>query len=130
MTATGIKLKYDVRLAIFTIRNCPATDIASDTMAKMYRGTFSKMGAMAMKLVPKVYIVGAAALGTDSATRTVKNFPKPPVGASTAEMSPPTFSPPSKPADQAGTEAADAVKAAPKKCGIIYRNAMSEEWIL
>lgn len=93
--------------------------MASDTIAKAYRGIFWKMGVMAIKLVPNVYIDGAHALDTDRATRTVRNFPNPPVGERTAEIRPPTFFPFSNPADQAGTDSADAANAAPRKCGMI-----------
>jgi hypothetical protein len=54
--------------------------MASETIAKTYRGTFWKTGAIAIKLVPNVYIVGAYALGADNATRTVRILPKPLVG--------------------------------------------------
>jgi hypothetical protein len=66
-----------------------------------------------------VYIVGAHALGTDNAMSTVRSLPNPLVGARTADMRPPILFPPSNPAVQDGTAGADAVKAAPKKCGTI-----------
>ena len=87
----------------------------SETIAKTYRGTFWKVGAIVMKLVPKVYIVGAHALGIDNATRTVRNLPKPPRGERMAVIRPPRLFPPSNPAAQDGTAEADAAKAAPKK---------------
>ena len=68
-----------------------------------------------MKLVPNVYIVGAHALGIDSATRTVRNLPKPPAGERTADMRPPRLFPPSNPVFQDGTAGAEAVKTAPRK---------------
>jgi hypothetical protein len=85
----------------------------------MYLGIFAKTGAMAIKLVPKEYIVGAHALGMDKAKRTMINLPNPPVGASIAAMSPPTSLLFLKPAAQDGTKGADAVKAAPSICPVI-----------
>jgi hypothetical protein len=58
--------------------------------ANMYLGTLAKTGAMAIKLVPKEYIVGAHALGMESAKRTMMNLPNPPVGANIAAIRPPT----------------------------------------
>lgn len=87
------------------------THIATATIGKRYRGTFSMKGAMAIKLVPNVYIVGATALGTDNATSMTKNLPNPPAGDNTADIKSPTFS---WPADHAGTVAAEAANAAPK----------------
>lgn len=52
---------------------------------------------------PKVYIVGAQAEGTDSARRTTRNFPNPPVGESIAAISPPMLLPSLKPDFQDGT---------------------------
>jgi hypothetical protein len=89
--------------------------MASEIIAKKYRGTFWKIGAIVMKLVPNVYIVGAHALGTDNATMTMRNLPNPPLGARTADIRPPMLSPPSNPVAQDGTAGADAVKAAPRK---------------
>lgn len=74
-----------------------------------------------MKLVPNEYIVGAQALGTVSATSTVKNFPKPPRGDKTANISPPMSLALSNPASQEGTKGADAANAAPRRCIASYR---------
>jgi hypothetical protein len=68
-----------------------------------------------MKLIPNVFIVGAHELGMDSATRTGRNLPNPPVGLKTADISPPMLLPPSDPMAQDGTAGANAAKAAPKK---------------
>ena len=95
--------------------------MGSENIAKIYRGIFWKMGAMAMKLVPNAYMVGAHALGTDNETRTVKNLPKPSIGERTADMNPPILSPFSNPVAQDGTAVADVVKAAPMKRGTICR---------
>ena len=78
-----------------------------------------------MKLEPNVYIVGAHALGMVSASSTVKNLPKLPVGESTASMSPPTLLPPSNPSFQAGTEEAHAANTAPRKWTVIYSRSVS-----
>ena len=75
---------------------------------------------MVMKLDAKVYIVGAHALGMDSARRTVRNLPNPPRGDRTASMSPPTLLPPSKPSFQDGVNGAEAAKMAPRKWAEIY----------
>ena len=74
---------------------------------------------MVMKLEPNVYIVGAHALGMESARRTVRKLPNPPRGESTALMSPPTLLPSSKPASQAGTNGAQDAKIAPRKWTVI-----------
>ena len=44
-----------------------------------------------MELDANVYIVGAHALGTNKATSTVMNLPKPPAGERTASKRPPTL---------------------------------------
>ena len=88
----------------------------SETTAYTQRGTRAQTAATAMQLLANVYIVGAHALGTLSARSTVSRRPKPPSGASTAAMSPPTLFPPANPAAQPGTPAADAAKTAPRKC--------------
>ena len=74
----------------------------------------AKYEPIVMKLDPNVYIVGAHALGMVRARSTVRNLPKPPVGCSTASMSPPTLLPFWKPSFQAGTEEAQAAKIAPR----------------
>ena len=86
----------------------------SEMTTYTHRGIFAKNVAMVMKLLANVYIVGAQALGMDSARRTVRNFPNPPKGDKTAAMRPPTLLPPSNPASQDGLTAADAAKTAPK----------------
>lgn len=68
---------------------------------------------MAIRLVPNEYIVGAHALGIVRARVTVRNLPKPPVGARIAETSPPKLFPFWLPASQEGVERADAAKATP-----------------
>lgn len=68
-----------------------------------------------MELEPNVYMVGAQALGMDSARRTVRNLPNPPRGDKTASISPPTLLPPSKPSFHDGVNGADAAKTAPMK---------------
>ena len=88
-------------------------------MAKMYRGTFAKNGAIVIELDPNVYIVGAHALGMDSARRTVRNLPKPPRGERTASTGPPTLLPPAKPSFQDGVYGAEAAKTAPMKWPVI-----------
>lgn len=88
-------------------------------MTKTYRGIMAKYDPMVMKLEPNVYIVGAHALGTDSASRTVINLPNPPMGDSMASINPPTLLPLSKPACHAGTLYALAAKTAPRKCTVI-----------
>ena len=77
-------------------------------------GTFANTAATVMQLLANVYIVGAHALGTDNARRTVRNLPKPPSGDRTASIRPPTLLPFWKPASQEGTLVADAAKTAPK----------------
>ena len=69
---------------------------------------------IAMKLVLKVYIVGAQALGILSATSTVRNFPKPPRGIKMLFTKPPTDELFWNPIFHAGTVGAAAEKAAPK----------------
>ena len=69
-----------------------------------------------MKLVHTVYIVGAHALGMNSAMSTVRNLPNPPAGERTASTRPPTLFPLSKPASHAGTAGAAAANAAPSMC--------------
>ena len=78
-----------------------------------------------MKLDAKVYMVGAHALGMKSAMTTVRNFPKPPAGASTASTSPPTLFPLSKPAFHDGTAGAAAAKAAPSMCPTSYDSLLA-----
>lgn len=78
-------------------------------------GIFANTSATVIKLLEKVYIVGEHALGTDRASSTVRNLPKPPRGERTASMRPPTLLPLSKPASQDGTAVADAAKTAPRQ---------------
>ena len=66
-----------------------------------------------MELDANVYIVGAHALGTDKATSTVRNLPKPPAGERTASKRPPTLLPLSKLVSHSGTAGAAAANAAP-----------------
>lgn len=87
--------------------------MAAEMIVKMYRGTFANQGMIVIALEPKVYIVGAHALGMVNAKRTVKNLPKPPQGDNTASISPPTLFPPSKPAFQESVNGAEAAKTAP-----------------
>jgi hypothetical protein len=68
-----------------------------------------------MALELNVYIVGAHALGIVNASKTVKNFPKPPRGDNTASIRPPTLLPPSKPVFQESLNGAEAAKTAPMK---------------
>lgn len=89
--------------------------IAPDTMTKRYLGTMAKNVPTVMKLEPKVYIVGAVALGMVSASSTVKNLPNPPMGERIASINPPTLLPSSNPACHAGTRTAHAAKSAPRK---------------
>jgi hypothetical protein len=63
--------------------------------------------------MPKVYIVGAQAEGTDNAMSTIRNFPNPPAGARMADIRPPTLLPSPKPNFQDGTAGAAAANAAP-----------------
>ena len=86
----------------------------SEIIAYTHLGTFASAVATVIELLAKVYIVGAHALGTVRARRTVKNFPNPPKGESTASMSPPTLLPFWKPTSQAGTVEAQAAKIAPR----------------
>lgn len=88
--------------------------IPSETITYTHLGIFANTPATAMKLLEKVYIVGAHALGTDNAKSTVKNLPKPPRGDRTASIRPPTLLPLSKPASQEGTAIAEAAKTAPR----------------
>jgi len=69
---------------------------------------------------PNVYIVGAQAEGTDNAISTTKNFPNPPVGASIADIRPPTLLPLTKPDSQDGTAGAAAANAAPSIWPVNY----------
>lgn len=66
------------------------TYIPSETNTYTQRGTRENQRATDMKLVLNVYMVGAHALGTLSATSTVRNFPKPPSGVKTPYNKPPT----------------------------------------
>lgn len=72
-----------------------------------------------MKLDENVYIVGAHALGTVSATTTVRKFPNPPAEERTAWTRPPTLLPLSNPASHEGLLRADAANAAPRQWEII-----------
>lgn len=101
MIATGIKM-------------------AVETIANIYRGTLAKMGAIDMKLVPKLYIVGAEAEDTDNARSATRNLPNPPVGARIAEIRPPKLFPLSKPDFHDGTAGAAAAKAAPTIWPIMF----------
>lgn len=92
------------------------THIAVETIAYTLLGTRAKNTATFIKLVPNEYIVGAQALGTVNATSTVKNFPKPPRGDRTANISPPMSLALSKPEFHEGTNGADAANATPKRC--------------
>jgi len=103
--ATGIKLEANVNTGLQEPRRHSQKHIEESS------------GKSAQ--LPNVYIVGAHALGTDNATRTVRNSPKPPVGERTADMRPPILSPFANPVAQDGTAGADAVKAAPAKWGMI-----------
>ena len=118
MIATGIKLEKQNVSTRLAVRQTDSSHIASDTMTNTYLGTIAKYVPMAMKLEPKVYIVGAHALGMDSARSTVRNFPKPPNGERMASMSPPTLLPSSNPACHAGTRTAHAANSAPRKCTV------------
>lgn len=90
------------------------THIAVETTAKQYLGTVAKIGEIAIKLVPKLYIVGELLAGVLNATTTTKNFPNPPAGAKIADINPPILAPDSpNPAVQVGLDAADAANAAP-----------------
>lgn len=59
-------------------------DIAVANREKAYRGTFAQNGASTWKLSPKEYIVGAILAVTLRLKSTVRKFPKPPAGESTA----------------------------------------------
>lgn len=67
-----------------------ATHMPSETRMYTQRGTRENQWATDMKLVLNVYMVGAHALGTLSATSTVRNLPKPPRGVRTPYNKPPT----------------------------------------
>lgn len=92
--------------------------MAPDTRAYAFRGILAKNGATFMKLVPNEYMVGAQVLGTESATSTVRNLPKPPAGARTALKRPPMSLPAAKPASHEGTKGADAANTAPRTCAV------------
>ncbi len=79
------------------------THIAVETIANTNLGTRANTGAMVMKLVQTVYIVGALALGVVRDRSTRRNFPKPPTGWRTAATRPPTFVALFRPAFHAGT---------------------------
>lgn len=83
-------------------------------MAYTNRGSLANNGMTVMKLDPKVYIVGAHALGTVRATTTVRKFPKPPAEERTACTRPPTLLPCSNPAFHDGLWNAEAANAAPR----------------
>ncbi|PSR74362.1 hypothetical protein PHLCEN_2v9870 [Hermanssonia centrifuga] len=70
---------------------------------------------MVMKLEPKIYMVGAHALGMDKARRAVRNFPNPPKGDKIALMRPPMLFPLSNPASHVGTLGAEAANITPRK---------------
>ena len=63
--------------------------IASEIIVYTYRGTRANHTWIVIRLDAKVYIVGAHALGMDSATSTVRNLPNPPEAESTASIKPP-----------------------------------------
>lgn len=86
----------------------------SEITTYTHLGIFAKNVAIVMKLLANVYMVGAQALGMDSARRTVRNLPNPPNGDSTAAMRPPTLLPPSNPVSQEELKVADAANTAPR----------------
>ena len=138
MTATGMRLdresadSQEGAARKMKTRKKKGAHIASDTMTNTHRGTMAKYEPMVMKLEPKVYMVGVHALGMESARRTVMNLPNPPIGESTASISPPTLLPSSKPAFQEGTRYAQAAKIAPRKWTVTYmpieRSIPSRDW--
>ena len=67
-----------------------ATHMASQMMIYTQRGTKVNQWATDMRLVLNVYMVGAHAHDTLSATSTVRNLPKPPRGLRTPYNKPPT----------------------------------------
>ena len=84
-------------------------------IAITYLGILAKKGAIVIKLVQKLYIVGAHALGTVNDVSTSRNLPKPPVGLKIAAIRPPTLFPFPRPARQAGTEVAADANATPMR---------------
>ena len=86
-----------------------------EMIAITYLGTLAKKGAIVIKLVQTVYIVGAHALGTVNDVSTSRNLPNPPVGRKIAAMRPPTSLPFPRPACQEGTEVAAEANATPRR---------------
>jgi hypothetical protein len=106
-------MRYSVTIQAF--ENRPPY-IAVETTANTNRGIRPKIGAIVIKLVQMVYMVGALADGVVRHIRTRRNFPKPPVGSRTAATRPPTLLAPLRPAFHVGTYSAAAVNAAPRIC--------------
>jgi len=67
--------------------------IAVATMEKIYLGTMTSGGMKIWMLSDAEYNVAAIFPLTERLKRTVRNFPKPSVGCSTASKSPPMFPP-------------------------------------
>ena len=86
-----------------------------ETIAITYLGILAKKGAIVIKLVQKVYIVGAHALGTVNEMSTSRNLPNLPVGCKIAAKRPPTSFPFPRPAFQAGTEDVADANATPRR---------------
>ena len=80
---------------------------------KTYRGRCAQSGKNTWKARPKEYIVGAMFAVTLKLSRTVRNFPKPPVGRSTAMNRSPRDSDPYA-SFQLGTRGMETAKAAPR----------------